>query len=266
MANLIYATTNLIEAGSLAATPALETNLPVANLLDDRRSHPARTTSTASQTVKGNFSANTTLDFMLMWAYNLTDAATRRLRIYDAIDQGGSLLLDVAAAAPHSAGLFDNWPAGRAFGVAYFTQQTTARSWQLDITDAANPDGYMQVGQLLLGQYSELEFNFEWGAPAVWLDGSQPRRSGGGGFYRSGAATQPWRELSWQMSDLSAAERAAWMSFSLLSDQLWVDQYPEDADAELSRDHSMLGYSLKPIKAPRLATLKHRASISIGEA
>lgn len=40
----------------------------------------------------------------------------------------------------------------------------TYQYWQLEITDALNPDGYLKIGELFLGAHLELEVNPEWGA------------------------------------------------------------------------------------------------------
>jgi hypothetical protein len=42
----------------------------------------------------------------------------------------------------------------------YLSIATMKRYWQLQITDAANPDGYMDIGELFLGSYMELSRNY----------------------------------------------------------------------------------------------------------
>ena len=120
MANLRYATVNEMIDAALSATPALVTAYDENNLIDQRRAYTARTTSLAAQAIKADFAANVTANGAVIWAHNLTDAATRRLRLFNAVGQLGTLLTDVAAAAPHSAGLFDRWPDDRRFAVMYF--------------------------------------------------------------------------------------------------------------------------------------------------
>jgi len=52
--------------------------------------------------------------------------------------------------------------------ITYLDQ--TYRYWQIEIDDAANPDAYLEIGELFLGAYLELETNAEWGAEQnrVW--------------------------------------------------------------------------------------------------
>ncbi len=45
----------------------------------------------------------------------------------------------------------------------YLSVATTKRYWQLQITDAANPDGYIDIGELFLGPYMELSRNYTYG-------------------------------------------------------------------------------------------------------
>lgn len=45
----------------------------------------------------------------------------------------------------------------------YLSVATTKRYWQLQITDAANPDGYIDIGEIFLGSYMELSRNYTYG-------------------------------------------------------------------------------------------------------
>ena len=245
MASLRYATSNLVESDSIAASPALETSLPEANLLDTRRAYPARSTSTAAQAITGDFAANATLDFGMIWGHNLTDSATWRLRLYSAITQGGSVLYDSTATACHSANLFDDWAAARRFAVDYFTQQTTVRSFKLDITDAANPDGYLQIGQFWLGEYTELTKQILHGFSHVADGGAKIITPPGGGSYASQPYTGgPVRKVTAGVQLTTQADRNAWATFMRKSgagQAVWVDPFPTDADDQQHIDHAMLG-------------------------
>lgn len=44
--------------------------------------------------------------------------------------------------------------------IHYLSVPTTKRYWQLQITDAGNPDGYIEIGELYLGTYLELTKNY----------------------------------------------------------------------------------------------------------
>ena len=47
--------------------------------------------------------------------------------------------------------------------IHYLTVATTKRYWQLQITDAANTDGYIEIGDIYLGSYMELSRNYREG-------------------------------------------------------------------------------------------------------
>lgn len=47
--------------------------------------------------------------------------------------------------------------------VHYLSTAQTKRYWQLQITDAANSDGYIEIGELFLGSYMELSRNIKEG-------------------------------------------------------------------------------------------------------
>lgn len=245
MANLRYMTKNALSGVTLGASPALVTTLAQANLLDNRRSFVARTTGLAGQAITGDFAANTTLNCAVIWAHNLSDSATWRLRLYSATGQGGSLLYDSTATAPHTANLFDDWPDQRHFAVDYFSQETTVRSFQLDLADASNPDGYMQIGELWLGQYTELSKQILSGFDLVIDDGAKITTPPGGGTYATAAYSGgPNRQIKTQVYLNSKAARNAWATFKRQAGQTshaWVDPFPEDADAQTQIDHAMLG-------------------------
>jgi len=43
----------------------------------------------------------------------------------------------------------------------YLSVATTKRYWQLQITDASNPDGYIEIGELFLGSYVEFSRTYD---------------------------------------------------------------------------------------------------------
>jgi len=47
--------------------------------------------------------------------------------------------------------------------VHYLTSATTKRHWRLSVTDAANTDSYIEIGELYLASYFELSNTFAWG-------------------------------------------------------------------------------------------------------
>jgi len=47
--------------------------------------------------------------------------------------------------------------------VHFLSAATTKRYWQLQITDAANTDGYIEIGEIYLGSYIELSRNYREG-------------------------------------------------------------------------------------------------------
>jgi len=47
--------------------------------------------------------------------------------------------------------------------IHYLSVATTKRYWHLQITDAANPDGYIDIGDIFLGSYMELSKTYSLG-------------------------------------------------------------------------------------------------------
>ncbi len=54
-----------------------------------------------------------------------------------------------------------SWAAGNI--IHYLSAATTKRYWHIQITDAANPDGYIDIGDIFLGSYMELSKTYSLG-------------------------------------------------------------------------------------------------------
>jgi len=79
---------------------------------------------------------------MIIGDHNLTAAATVTLIGVDDPAYSGS----VTWASPYM--------------VHFLSSAQTKRYWQIQITDAANPDAYIEIGELYLGSYIELSRNY----------------------------------------------------------------------------------------------------------
>jgi len=78
------------------------------------------------------------VDTLIMYDHNITSAATITLIGADPV------LFSEAV----------TWADSKI--IHYLSAATTKRYWQLQITDAANPDLYIEIGELYLGDYMEL--------------------------------------------------------------------------------------------------------------
>lgn len=259
-ANLRILYDDKILGATLSASPVLEATLPVENLKTLARSDVARSTSTASQDILGNFAASSSCSCFVLWRHNLTADATIRLRLYSAADQGGSLLYDSMAvpamlADPFGAlmGGYDplggaamgDWQEMPRASALYFSP-VEALSFKLTISDASNPDGYTQASRMMLGACLEPSQGADYGPELQWVDDSVQARSAAGTL-RTPVQRGPVRQLTLNLSNLGLADAG---TFAAIAGRLgrrgemWVSLYPgwsvDSAYADLEYLHGFV--------------------------
>lgn len=245
---LIY--DNAADRAVLAASPAMVSTLPVANLQDPSRSKPSRSTGTAPQVVTGDWGGYELVSGMAITRHNLTAAAEYRLELFGGIGQSGALLFDsgeqvaIAAygwgefgwgAAGWGGSVFDAWP--ERFSNLYFTA-VLARSFRLTIADADNPDGYLQLGRLFIGPHFEPVENMSYGVDCRWIEDSRQTRTDG-----STLRTDPqgaYRKWSFALDALTAGDRAELSEIMRKQGRrkdMFINCYPGGGGV-LERDHA----------------------------
>lgn len=88
---------------------------------------------------------------LVLYDHNLTSAATISIKGNSADDWGAPAFSE---AVTHNTGKI----------IHYLSSAQTYRYFQIQITDAANPDAYIEIGELFLGPYTELSENYSYGA------------------------------------------------------------------------------------------------------
>lgn len=237
------------DAGTIAASSEAR---PATNLQNSRRGRAWRSADTAAQALTGNFTDTVSIGALVLWRHNLTTDATYRLRLWDAVDQGGTLVYDSGAQVavepkslgalewgiePLGASAFTGW--ALAF-TAHWFDLVNARSWQLDLTDASNADGYMQMARVALGPYLTAAINFSWGLQLEWQDESDQERTDGGSI--SVVERTPNRRMTLDLAHVQPIERPKLLDMGRAqgrSKDIFVSAYPLTGGAE-ERDHSFM--------------------------
>lgn len=211
------------------------------------------------------------IKFALLWATNLTHQAMWRLSLSKDATYGAGAgeVYNSGWVAHHDLGLFDHWAANRRFTVLYFAGVDNAQSFQVEISDPNNPDGYMQIGELWLGEYTELTKQILHGFSHTADGGAKTITPPGGGSY----STQPYtggpvRQLQAEAQLTSQADRNAWATFKRQcgsGSPVWIDVFPTDSDDQQHIDHAMLGFveSREPL-VNRVRSI-YRSKITITE-
>ncbi len=157
---------NLIDTAGVSASPALLAGLPETNVQKLPRSLTARGTSLATQDFKYSWAADQTFTMVGETWTNFTTAAQRRVIIYPNADWTGTPTYDPGAINCWAyTGLSSFFSATdpeariRKNGAQYFTA-AVGKSMIVRYTDAANPDGFMEISRQFAGAYFEFERGF----------------------------------------------------------------------------------------------------------
>lgn len=175
---------NRIELASLSSPTAFAAELPITNLQDPVFNHWARRVGVDPLQINGTFSKQYFLGCLAIAAHNLSGAATWRARLYSTTADVGSntnVVYDSSIQrvwpSLYTFGQipwgFDNWWSGGArdedrgnftpLSVAV-TDSVLARGFTIDIEDADNPDGYLQVGRVMVSDLWQPTYNYSFGS------------------------------------------------------------------------------------------------------
>jgi hypothetical protein len=244
-------TSNGVDEATLAASPSGVSSLPVEHLQEVARSRVFRTDGLPStQTITGTWSLARVTSGLCLWRHNLSSEASLRVRLWDGANQSGNLVYDsgtVNALPPKSIGdlrlgidplganLFTEWE------IAYSTvwwSEVAAQSFQLDVSDGSNSDGYLEAARLYLGLALAPTSNFERGWSVRWADPSEQTRTAGGTVRT--LAREPYRVLELDLELLSAADRSRWFDMQRSVGKrkdVFVSAFPEEGGGK-ERDHA----------------------------
>lgn len=252
MPNLRVISSNAVDAATLTSADFLST-LPVTNLQVEGRARVARTTNaTGTKTINGNFAGSTLCSALVLYGHNLTGTATWRLRLYNGVNQTGTVVYDSTTLTPLTvtgwgsfqwgvepwgSGVFADWQ--QPFYVLWYAP-VYALSFRLELVDTLNPAGYLQASRLIIGRYLSPFYNADYGLTLAWETNSEQRRTLGGSVRTDRRAT--FRRVSFDLSALDISERALWLDLarsSSLHRELFISIYPESG-GEIERDHTLL--------------------------
>ena len=199
---------NLLDAATL--TPGIgswSANAPLANLKDPVVSVAARSTDAlaASTKFEVDLGSAQTVGLVALSGVNLTSAATIRVRGSTATNAGGTVVYNGSA--------INVWPTGtdaallarhnRWTPIVKVTA-TSARYWLIEITDTANPDGYVQLGRVFLGPVVQPTWNMSYGARLRWVNRNVRDETESGVLYTS--RRPAYRETVFALDHLTRAE------------------------------------------------------------
>lgn len=197
--------------------------LPIENTQNGYRGYPWRSTSIATHTITGTLATDYQATDLIINKHNLTSAATIQLVLKDG-GSGGTTQYDsgeVEFTELIELGVFefgvDPWggeysePWGLKALQLSFTQ-ATFDYYEITIKDGANGDGYLQAGQILLGNSFTPANNFSRGGAVLdYQDGTQLTRTDGGSL-RAETLSETYRRLTVSLDWMEPSDRTELIS------------------------------------------------------
>ena len=180
MANILFATTARVDAGTLTAGGTLADTLPIANLQAQQPGQVARWTSLTGMYVVADLLEAAAINLVALLAHNGTSAATWRIR-------AAATEADLTAAPGFDTGaVFESvWPSSgrpspgyddeRLHSIRYLSPAQSFRYWRIDVEDAANPAGYFEAGRLVIDAAWQPERNLRHDWDLGHDDPAEPR-------------------------------------------------------------------------------------------
>ena len=145
------------DAATITGSSEENSDLGAANLVHDFIAVPWRTTGDTSENVVFNLGSAVKLTCFAIFAHNFSSGATVTLQ-GNASDSWGSPTYSQALTIATDAD-------GNVLPRIVFFLDQTFQYWRLLVADATNPDGYIQIGRLMAGEYYEMTRNIAqaWG-------------------------------------------------------------------------------------------------------
>jgi hypothetical protein len=226
MPNMRIIHTNVIDSvTNLTSAPACVSTAPITNIQLPQRGKVARIVGATSWTISGQTYGN--VSSLCLVGHNLTGGATVRLRLYSDL----AMTVQVYDSTALAVGTPQVWgnPAsspngGLAWGVSpwmstgllpgtpeywslWYTLVTTAVAFKIDIADAGNADGFLQIGRIYMGVYWSPVINDDYGRAMAWKEASKLSRTDGGSLRTEGYL--PYRIFSCSFKSLAETDRSA---------------------------------------------------------
>lgn len=204
MANILIATTELVDAGTLTGGGTLADSLPATNLQTQQPGEAARWTSLTGMYFVLDLLAAAAVNVLALLAHNGTSAATWRWR-------GATSEANLTAAPGYDSGSVSlwpvtGWPAGYATeklpSLIYLSPAQSFRWWRCDLDDAANPAGYFQSGRLVVDAAWHPGKNLKSDWELGYIDPAQPETAARGHLW-PGPESNPGREWDFTLRGLT---------------------------------------------------------------
>lgn len=130
---------------------------------------------------------------------------------------------------------------GGAYATVYFGHQNLSSFW-ITINDPGNPDGYVEVGTIIAGDWWTPSRNASYGSGVAAMDLTKNERNDAGDLLSQRGPR--FRKLTLPFNDFDPADRAAlWtlMRYNGLNRPFFASLFPDNPDKGLEQAHQIFG-------------------------
>jgi len=186
-ADMFIIAANAVQTASLSATTTAS-GFDVNNIANDFKSSGWRSTATTAQTITFTWGSGQTVSGLGIGFSNLMAGSTVQLKVYTLVGDGspvydtGALDVSFSYDAPKgfsTIGLTSYAFGGGSYFSTLFATQTLEKA-ELIVTSAGNPDGYIEISNVVLGNAFTPERGASFGAQISQEDNTSSVRSDGG--------------------------------------------------------------------------------------
>lgn len=274
--NIRFIIENLHNIATLTATTTAA-NSYVDNTKDAYRSNVWRSTAITAQDIAGDLDTNYNMTSMVINRHNLSPAATVQLVLRDG-GAAGTIVYDSTAISIGTLipmGTFvwgvDTWggvydEAGNVAAYAFEFASVSADYYTLTLVDSGSADGYIEVGQLILGVSWQPQYNFDNGIVLDYRDGVDMTRTDAGSLRAEGLA-ETYRVCSLTLGWLTDADRTSLISQMRTLGRgvdLWVSAYPTEG-GQREREYAMVCKRTSNLKIDHINKTRWRVRMVLEE-
>lgn len=276
MGNLRVIYNNAIDRAVLTASSTAG-SLVATNMQRDVKSAVWRSVGTTASVTATWTTAEVVGGVMLPFC-NLTSLATIRVRGYTNVGDANPVFdTGTIAACPYAPLGLWGWGSdslgvnafsygGGTYGRVWIDTPAAVKKIVIDLVDAGNPAGYLEVSRIVAGNYWEPEVGVEQGATVTVVDSSKHFRTDAGDQYTDVGTRH--RKQTLALPSLDTTDRGKMWDIlwgNGMTRPIFISLYPNDADVRLEQSHQLYG---KLVSTPIMGTpyfRHHSASIDIEE-
>ncbi len=256
-----------------AAATSSASGFPLTNAGANSKASVWRSTSLSSQTISGDWAGTAkTINCVALAFTNLIEGSTVRVKLYQ----------EIADVSPYyDSGVRTVWfaydppdgfttigliafPFGGGVHFPVFFNAATVKKFEIIVTSSGNPDGYIEVGRVLIGNAWSPEHNAEYGATIGHVDESEINRTAGGQYVdRRGMH----KTISFDLRYLSDSDRSELSSIVRRNGKrspVFVSMYPDETD-EIFQNGNLFGYFRDPAQFEHVMHSAHDTKVDIDE-